>query len=130
MMKVPLPMYSAAYRFALAMTSSVPEKNHSWAPSYRERTSQALAWKQNSFATRSADAEDSSGDLGLARATVTATLIAEDPAGSVEAKNRNYIRAALQEEIGHANLLRSLLSISAPAADSIQHLPVPERNAR
>jgi len=34
--------------------------------------------------------------------------------------NVNYIRAALSEEITHANLLRSLLGISGPAADPVQ----------
>ena len=51
---------------------------------------------------------------------------AEDPAVAVELKNRNYLRAALKEEIEHANLLRSLLGISAAGADPIQTFYFPK----
>ena len=37
-----------------------------------------------------------------------------------------YVRAALTEEIGHANLLRSLLGISGPTADPVQTFYFPE----
>ena len=55
-----------------------------------------------------------------------AALIAEDPAVSVELKNKNDIRATLKEEFEHANLLRSLLGVAAPAADPIQTFYFPK----
>jgi hypothetical protein len=44
--------------------------------------------------------------------------VAHAPNGDQD--NVNYIRAALFEEITHANLFRSLLGISGPAADPVQ----------
>ncbi|HLH38692.1 MAG TPA: ferritin-like domain-containing protein [Bryobacteraceae bacterium] len=42
------------------------------------------------------------------------------------AGNVNYLQAALSEEIAHANLLRSLLGISAPANDPVQTFYLPK----
>jgi len=40
--------------------------------------------------------------------------------------DKNYLRAALGEEIAHANLLRSLLGIAAPANDPVQTFYFPQ----
>ena len=55
-------------------------------------------------------------DKNLAGTGGTATSVASD--GNFG--NVDYVRAALTEEIAHANLFRSLLGISAPSADPAQ----------
>ncbi len=45
---------------------------------------------------------------------------AQDPRLTEDPLDRNYLRAALRQEIEHANLLRSLLSIPGPTADPVQ----------
>lgn len=55
-------------------------------------------------------------DVNLAGPGGSATKIT----ASGSASNVGYIRAALSEEIDHANLFRSLLGISSPAEDPVQ----------
>jgi len=55
-------------------------------------------------------------DPALAGPGGTATQVGSDG----NAGNVNYLQAALSQEISHANLFRSLLGISGPAADPVQ----------
>ncbi|HEU0118993.1 MAG TPA: ferritin-like domain-containing protein [Bryobacteraceae bacterium] len=51
---------------------------------------------------------------------------ADDPVFQNDPGDKNYLRAALSEEIAHANLLRSLLNIPAAANDPVQTFYFPK----
>ncbi|HEV2245250.1 MAG TPA: ferritin-like domain-containing protein [Terriglobia bacterium] len=88
------------------------------------------AMAQNSQGQDSEGLDNTSGDTALQ--IFTAALIAEDLAttfyyngiitlaAGLAADDQSYLKAALSEEIDHANLLRHLLAGSSPSSDPVQ----------